>query len=608
MMYTFRKHFCLQQILACVLAVLLLMGGIPMTKSATAAETVYGSAKVLALNADGSGNLSMMAPMLHPEAALEDLGGAIYATIKFQSATLYTIDINGTDVSDVKTYAGDTPYPAEVISADEEGNYTVRVFVPDLRENTTLTLWNSVMVVTSTILLNITDIAWDSETITDPTDPEDPTDPADSADPEDPEDSNQSNGGTTGGTTGGTQNPPAAGSTQRPDGVYSIFAEFVKAGSASLSMANDALVHIAKLEIKSGAYYITLELQGRQVGSVTAYLDELGYYDASGNLRAADVTAYQTGVDGASYPLLLKIPLVNKENSMAALRMFIPYMESLAAGNGTHDVSLRLDWSSVASADAASFNTGANTTNNSAAALSPAFAETDAETGIRVSAAQGVLPEGVLLHIVPITSDEEDYIKAQSALGEGFRAFVLYDISFTFDGEPIQPDGKVEIYLPIPAEIDAAMLESYRINDDETKTLVTGEVEDDFYVITVNHFSLYMLAVKADDADLEILLDEELDVPLGSELDGADRDESAYSVIDGTNADDIEYASGAALDTTDDDDADSAAGVDGNQLIGLPKTGQDGSTPVTQIGLSLILGLAFLLCVIQLRTRKLTQK
>ncbi len=129
----------------------------------------------------------------------------------------------------------------------------------------------------------------------------------------------------------------------------------------------------------------------------------------------------------------------------------------------------------------------------------PELTELDLEdkaTGIRVHADKGVFNEEVILVVTPIVSGKqyEDAAKSLDSVGKKFK---LYEVHFeNRKGEEIQPNGKVTVSYPIPADYDASKLALYRINEDGTKTLVSGVVENGCYQVVQKHFSTYALVEK----------------------------------------------------------------------------------------------------------------
>ena len=302
------------------------------------------------------------------------------------------------------------------------------------------------------------------------------------------------------------------------DGVYSIYGEMVKVNRKDLSMSNDAINHTIKLTVENGQYYLTMDFKGLSYLNKFGYLAELSYYDngfvyeqygeIKGTLIAAEVLSTQKNADGTDvmdefnqaggsyegklYPDQIKFPLVsdalNDEDGCVPLQVFVPVMEDISAGSGTQNVLLKLDWSTLkeTTEDDPDFQP------EEPVEQSPAVNVTDPSTGIKVEADKGVFPEGVEQVVTQITSGA-DYDKAASVLSDVGKKFRLFEIHFELDGAEIQPNGIVTVYYPIPEGYDADKVVLYRINEDGTKTLIKGTVENGFYKVMTKSFSTYAL-------------------------------------------------------------------------------------------------------------------
>jgi heme-binding NEAT domain protein len=300
------------------------------------------------------------------------------------------------------------------------------------------------------------------------------------------------------------------------DGIYAISVDMYKTDKQTKSMADDAINHIAKLEVKDGKYYMTLDFNGITIENRFGYLAQIAYYvdgytfttlgAPQGELAAATVLSTQKNSDGtdvidqynsanALYPDIVTFELVSTARTdadgYAALQVYVPIMEDIATGNGTQNVLMKLDWDSVraTTADDPAFAPG----EADDAALSPVVNVTDDATGITVNAAKGVLPEGATL-VVSALTEGADYATAQAALAGVANKFALYEVHFVdVASQVVQPNGTVEVSYPIPADFDQTKVALYRINDDGTKTKIDGEVKDGKYVVNTKSFSKYAL-------------------------------------------------------------------------------------------------------------------
>ena len=166
------------------------------------------------------------------------------------------------------------------------------------------------------------------------------------------------------------------------DGVYSLTGRMVKVDKTTLSMSDNAINHTIKLTVTDGKYYLTLDFRGLTIGDRLGYLSELKYYltgytldeygNPVGDLGDVTVDSYQTNEDGSrisdqygtDYPDFVTFEMIPEalEDGYVPLQVFVPIMESIAAGTGTQPVFLSLDWSTIekTSEDDPDFNNDAD--------------------------------------------------------------------------------------------------------------------------------------------------------------------------------------------------------------------------------------------------------
>ena len=161
--------------------------------------------------------------------------------------------------------------------------------------------------------------------------------------------------------------------TNLEDGDYKVYVDMKKIDKATDSMSNNAIDHWINLNVKNGVYTATLDFKGMTVSGQFGYLQTLKYYDAGytydsmgnpqGTLKDTTVLSTQKDAQGNDiidsfndkdnlYPDLMSFPLVDKgTQEYVPLQVFVPLMESLTAGTGTQDVLMRIDWTSLKTAD-----------------------------------------------------------------------------------------------------------------------------------------------------------------------------------------------------------------------------------------------------------------
>lgn len=151
------------------------------------------------------------------------------------------------------------------------------------------------------------------------------------------------------------------------DGVYSITGTMVKTDGTSQSMSDNAINHTIKLTVENGKYYITMDFKGLKVGTSYGYLKDLKYFLSGytkdnygtplGDTEDVTVESYQQDENGdrisdnfgTDYPDVVTFELIDEalEDGYVPLQVFVPIMESIAEGNGTQAVYLKLDWASL---------------------------------------------------------------------------------------------------------------------------------------------------------------------------------------------------------------------------------------------------------------------
>ncbi|MDR1293321.1 MAG: NEAT domain-containing protein [Clostridiales Family XIII bacterium] len=297
------------------------------------------------------------------------------------------------------------------------------------------------------------------------------------------------------------------------DGSYVLNADMIHMNRNQKSMADGAIDHNVKLTVEGGAYYLTVDFHGLTVPlgnqSFFGYLKDLKYYDAGftynygalvGATKPATVLdSYENvvdqyndvspkdGVPDYKYPKTLKFPLVNKAgyvDNYVPLQVFVPIMEAISTGSGTQDVLMRLDWSSL----------------RLPGAVLPDPTYTDPNTGITIEAGGGALPDGAKFDVAPVAPGADAYARGKDILADVGTKFALYDISLSSSNVKVQPNGTVKVSLPVPAGMNAGRVAVYRIEDSGAKTLLTSEVSGGNLSFYTDHFSLFAIVERAEEA------------------------------------------------------------------------------------------------------------
>ena len=278
------------------------------------------------------------------------------------------------------------------------------------------------------------------------------------------------------------------------DGKYTVTADMIKLNKTDKSMSDGAINHTVQIDVVDGEYYATMQFRGLAISNNYGFLKDLSYYDKgykfengklTGTVLPAEVLKTQKYDDGSDYidqyndkdnlyPQTVKFKLVDKADSeYVPLQVFVPIMEAISTGNGTQNVFMKIDWSTLKKTDK-------DVEQDPPIKQPPVFDAADEATGVSAHADKGVLPEGAKLVVTPVTSGS-DMDNAKKALDGTARDFDLYDISFTdASGEPVTPNGIVNVSLPVNKAF-TDQLGVYRIKDDGSKVAMSGEAKDGSY-------------------------------------------------------------------------------------------------------------------------------
>ncbi|MCI8470665.1 MAG: hypothetical protein HFJ35_04165 [Clostridia bacterium] len=119
----------------------------------------------------------------------------------------------------------------------------------------------------------------------------------------------------------------------------------------------------------------------------------------------------------------------------------------------------------------------------------------DKETNITLEAKDGVVPKDTILVVNTINNNYYNYQQLANIFHNS-KNFKMFDIRLESNGVAIQPNGKVKISVPIPAEFDKSNLVVYRVEENGDKIEYTVTVNGDVATFETDHFSTYVLAEK----------------------------------------------------------------------------------------------------------------
>ena len=116
----------------------------------------------------------------------------------------------------------------------------------------------------------------------------------------------------------------------------------------------------------------------------------------------------------------------------------------------------------------------------------------DKETNVKLISSTDVINSNTVLEVKEVKSGEA-YNAITESLKNVSNKFVAYDITLKSDGVEIQPNGNVQISLPIPSGYDTSKVVVFRVESDGTIIKYDTKIEDNYAIIETNHFSNYII-------------------------------------------------------------------------------------------------------------------
>lgn len=129
------------------------------------------------------------------------------------------------------------------------------------------------------------------------------------------------------------------------------------------------------------------------------------------------------------------------------------------------------------------------------------FVLKSAATGAVVSAGEDAIPAETVLEVQETAVEQTLEHAVQSSVGSGYSVAASYEVTLTRDGEAVQPEGPVELGLPIPSGYRNSVISIGYVDDDGNVELFDTRRDDDMVYAFVDHFSRYCIVVPVYDAD-----------------------------------------------------------------------------------------------------------
>ncbi len=111
-----------------------------------------------------------------------------------------------------------------------------------------------------------------------------------------------------------------------------------------------------------------------------------------------------------------------------------------------------------------------------------------------VSTDEEVLPENVQLLVEQTGTTDASERMVKQIINENYGLVAAYNVTLLSDGQEIQPDGEIEIGLPIPAAYENSIVQVVCLQEDgSVETFETRRSGGEAYIKT-NHLSVYAIA------------------------------------------------------------------------------------------------------------------
>ncbi|MFR7996837.1 MAG: LPXTG cell wall anchor domain-containing protein, partial [Blautia sp.] len=270
------------------------------------------------------------------------------------------------------------------------------------------------------------------------------------------------------------------------DGVYTVVVNLWHAEQDKESMGNAALYHNAVLTVKDGAYTLAITGHSMTVGSITGELDTIQVIP-DGSKPKSDGSNYQTLENiGAAGEYVFNMNIENVGELTDYYYSRIKIKEGTPMGTNWITNRLRISWDTLEVLNADDY---------------PAFSQTDSSTGVKVEAAEGVLPKGVKLRVTKIT-DAEQMEKVSNALTSLADKNTAYEVILYMmeDGKEVTVDPKenteLSITLPVPDGYTTSKLACYYIDANSYANVMDGVLSDGNYTVVTSNLGVYAMAQK----------------------------------------------------------------------------------------------------------------
>lgn len=118
--------------------------------------------------------------------------------------------------------------------------------------------------------------------------------------------------------------------------------------------------------------------------------------------------------------------------------------------------------------------------------------------GAVVSAEEGVLPENVQLQVERTQVTESVDNMVRQMISDNYGVVAGYDVTLLVDGEEVQPDGEIEIGLPIPVDYENSLIRVIHVQEDGSIEVFDTRRSGGVAYVVTDHLSVYAIAAPTD--------------------------------------------------------------------------------------------------------------
>ena len=118
--------------------------------------------------------------------------------------------------------------------------------------------------------------------------------------------------------------------------------------------------------------------------------------------------------------------------------------------------------------------------------------------GAVVSAEEEVLPENVQLQVERTQVTESVDNMVRQMISDNYGVVAGYDVTLLVDGEEVQPDGEIEIGLPIPVDYENSLIRVIHVKEDGSIEVFDTRRSGGVAYVVTDHLSVYAIAAPTD--------------------------------------------------------------------------------------------------------------